>query len=138
MRQVDVDELNASIAPGSIEEIVRESVAMSTYCRVFTINDRLACIFGVVPANILTGIGHPWMLGTDLIERYSHLFIRRQRLYVAKIAGMYPKLLNCVDHRNKVSIHWLKKMGFDVSEEPVSLGKDGHPFHVFRMGFDDV
>lgn len=135
LRHCDYIELRDSPSPLSVPEVIHESVEMSTYCRTLTFDGELGCIFGVTPINVLSGLGAPWMLGTDLVERNAGAFIRVNRKYIGKIHDLYPKLINFVDVRNTTSIRWLKKMGFTFLDEPLPIGRNGHPFYQFTMGF---
>jgi len=92
-------------------------------------------MWGVGDISILTGIGAPWLLGTDAVERNFRGFLRISRDWPAQLLGRYRLLRNLVDARNTISIRWLKWLGFRLFE-PVEI--NGHPFHLFEMGDADV
>lgn len=91
-------------------------------------------MFGVGDVNILAGVGSPWMLGTAEIERHVMIFLRHCPYWVGQLLEDYTVLRNCVDDRNRLSIRWLKWLGFTMSE-PVAF--KGHLFRMFEMRADE-
>ncbi|WP_183736332.1 hypothetical protein [Rhizobium sp. BK275] len=92
-------------------------------------------MWGVGDINILTGIGAPWLLGTDAVEENFRAFLRISRDWPAQLLSRYRLIRNFVDARNMVSLRWLEWLGFRLFE-PVEI--NGHPFHLFEMGDADV
>ena len=91
-------------------------------------------MFGVSPVCALTGLGGPWMLGTDGIYQVRRQFIRECRGYVDQMMNLYPRLVNYTDVRNEVSIRWLKWLGFTFAPA-ISIGVNGEMFFPFMKGF---
>ena len=89
-------------------------------------------MFGVVPISELTGLGSPWLLGTEGITKAKRQFIKECRIYMSMMLEEYPRLSNCVDCRNEVSIRWLKWLGFEF-KEAVRIGVNGEWFYPFNM-----
>jgi hypothetical protein len=132
LRPADRDECDALLGPGQEQAALAKSIAQSALVWTFTIDDRVAGIFGVTPVSLLGGQGLPWMLGTPAIDRHPSAFIRLNRPYIARMLALCPHLVNVVDARNVRSIAWLKKMGFTVlPAQP--MGVAGLPFHPFFM-----
>lgn len=131
IRQADIDELWASnrVTP---EEALRAGLRLSTSVWTGMVDGRPICMFGVVPASLLGGVGVPWMIGTTDIERHQHAFLRRCRPHVAHMRRLYTHLANMVDARNRVAMRWLRWLGFRLGE-PVPHGPDGLPFRPFEM-----
>lgn len=100
------------------------------------IGDDPVCMFGVVPASLLGGIGVPWMLGTDAIVRYQFTFLRGSRPCVDRMRSLYDSLANYVDDRNVVAQRWLRWLGFHL-EHAEPHGPDGMPFRRFTWRRDD-
>ncbi len=92
-------------------------------------------MWGVGDISILTGVGAPWLLGTDAVERNFRGFLRISRDWPAQLLGRYRLLRNLVDARNTISIRWLEWLGFRLFD-PVEI--NGQPFHLFEMGDADV
>lgn len=113
---------------GTLQRCVDSSVLLW----VATVESRLVCIFGVGALSVLTGLGSPWLLGTDLLDKHSRTLLRMCRRYVAEMLAVFPHLVNFVDARNTRSITWLRWLGFEIQQaEP--FGAQGLPFHRFEM-----
>jgi len=91
------------------------------------------CMFGVAPVGFIGNVGRPWMVGTDLLDKYPFVFLRRCRKCVKMMLDLYPMLENYVDLRNKKAIGWLKWLGFSFGN-PASAGPYGVEFVKFWMG----
>lgn len=132
LRPADLDECHALLGPGTEREAVEKSLKESALSWTFTVDGRVAAVFGVTPVSLLGGQGMPWLVGTPLIDRHPGAFIRLNRPYIRKMLGICPHLVNVVDARNVKSIVWLKKMGFTLlPAQP--MGAAGLPFHPFFM-----
>lgn len=92
-------------------------------------------MWGVGDINILTGIGAPWLLGTDAVEKNFRGFLKISRNWPAQLLSRYAVIRNLVDARNTVSLRWLEWLGFRLFE-PMEI--NGHPFRLFEMGTADV
>ncbi|GAA3112829.1 hypothetical protein GCM10010520_66260 [Rhizobium viscosum] len=92
-------------------------------------------MWGIGDINILTGIGAPWLLGTDAVEKNFRGFLRISKDWPAQLLSHYRLLRNVVDARNAISIRWLEWLGFRLFA-PVEI--NAHPFHLFEMGEADV
>lgn len=129
MRQADVAELKALAITNFVERI-QLSVDISTICRTVTVDGKLACIFGVTPLSLITGI--PWMLGTDVVTKNRRVFMRLCTPYIQDMLLAYPHLVNYVHSKNSAAKRWLKHMGFAL-QPAVPYGDLGSPFHRFDM-----
>jgi len=85
--------------------------------------------------NILAGVGAPWLLGTDAVERNYVAFLRGSVEWRDQLLRDYSTLRNFVDERNRVSIRWLRWLGFTISD-PIIL--QGNAFRLFEMRSDNV
>jgi hypothetical protein len=75
-------------------------------------------------------IGAPWLIATDVIERYPVHFYRVSRGIIAELKNRFSRLENRTDARNRLSVRWLAWAGFTV-EPPAPWGPLGIPFHRF-------
>lgn len=128
MRPADV----AEVAVMGRTPLDAMKVSMRRSQRAWTIiaDGKAIAMFGVGETNVLAGVGAPWMLGTPEIERHVMPFLRGGRHWVRQLLDGYTVLRNCVDDRNKLSIRWLKWLGFEMGK-PVSF--KGQLFRVFEM-----
>lgn len=134
MRQADRDEVHAASgrSPGSA---LVYSLRKSTVAYTGLVNGRPEVMFGVGDLNILAGVGAPWLLGTDVIEKNAVAFLRLNVGFLVQLSQRYEVLRNFVDDRNAVSIRWLRWLGFKLFD-PVEMR--GHQFRLFELRFEDV
>jgi len=137
MRQPDRAEVAAAAGMGPFRAL-SDSLQRSAAAWTGMVNDEPVCMFGVTPVDILGGVGSPWLLGTNEVERYAITFLRLNKGYVAKMLELFPHLQNYVDVRNGMSIRWLKWLGFRFDPEPVPYGIWGLPFYRFHMQKQNV
>lgn len=131
MRQADVDEVRAASGK-SPREALEYSFARSHEVYTVMFDDEPAAMFGVGWVNIMNGIGAPWLLGTDLIEKNYRHFLRGSRWWISQLSGRYDVLTNIVDDRNAVSKRWLSFLGFTLFD-PVIIGVERRPFRKFEL-----
>ena len=111
------------------------STASRSSAAVWTIDidGEPAGIFGAVPFSLLGGVGCPWLLGTDALERAPSTLTRQGRRYIRRMLAMFPELSNFVDVRNEKSIRWLRALGFHIEIKPTPYGLYGMPFYRFEL-----
>jgi hypothetical protein len=136
VRLADRNEVMASSGQ-PVDELLGKCVAMSEMVWAGLVHDRVACIFGVVGASLLSETGHPWLIGTDLIEQHAKPFLRRNKKMVGVMLDRYPLLENYVDARNATAIQWLRWLGFTFSDAQ-PYGAYRMPFHKFEMRSENV
>lgn len=134
MRQADRDEVAAASGKSPSEALIY-SLRKSSQAWTCLIDGRPEMMFGVGDLNVLAGIGAPWLLGTDAIERHYLAFLRGSVGWRDQLLRRYPVMRNFVDDRNKVSMRWLRWLGFKLSD-PVVVG--GHAFRIFELRSSDV
>lgn len=113
-------------------EALARSLALSTRAWTGTIDGRTAAIFGVAAASPLTGLGVPWLVGTDLVGRHPRVFLRRSRPILGEMLRLYPRLVNYVDADNEAAVRWLGWLGFRIAA-PEPFGPFALPFHRFSL-----
>ena len=107
---------------------VGASYGSATIAWAGLVDGQVACVFGVSPADEIDGkVGHPWMIGSPLVEKHQKRFLRECREYVDAMLGLYPVLENYVDVRNTTAIRWLRWLGFDILE--------ARPYGPYKMMF---
>lgn len=136
MRVADRDEVFAArgVTPA---EALSFSLQRSTEAYAVEFDGRAEIMFGVGPISLLAGVGAPWLLGSDVIDREFRHFLRASKWWRDRMLAKYPTLRNVVDDRNDVSKRWLLWLGFVLSE-PFPLGAGRTPFRMFEMRAADV
>lgn len=99
------------------------------------IDGRPEVMFGIGDLNVLAGVGAPWLLGTDAVERNYVAFLRQSVEFRDQLLRRYPVMRNFVSDDNRASKRWLKWLGFTLSD-PVDMR--GHPFRLFELRQADV
>lgn len=131
MRRADVDEVRAASGK-SPREALEFSVDRSNEAYTALFNDVPAAMFGVGWINIINGIGAPWLLGTDEVEKNYRHFLRGSKWWIGQLSSRYDILTNVVDDRNTVSKRWLAFLGFTLFE-PTVIGVERRPFRKFEL-----
>lgn len=94
-----------------------------------------ACIFGVARRSLISPVGVPWLLATDLMDTVPRIVAKESRTYFKRIQAAFPVLENHVLAENVQTVRWLRWLGFDM-EEPAPYGAFGAPFIRFGKGLD--
>lgn len=136
VRQADRDEVLASSGL-PMDQVLGKCVSLSQMAWAGLVDSEVACLFGVRGQSMLSLVGVPWLIGTDLIEAHAKPFLRRNRKMVGVMLDRYPHLVNFVDVRNTKAKQWLEWLGFTLYE-PIPHGAYQMPFHPFDMKANHV
>lgn len=131
MRQADIDEIWASNHHTPIQSLM-DGWKLSNFSVVVMVNDEPCVMLGLVIRDILTGTGVPWLLGTESALKYKRQFFTQVPVVIDEMLNICPKLFNYVYIKNKISIKWLRHIGFTL-DEPLPYGRDGELFHKFHL-----
>ena len=136
MRQADVDEVTAASNSTPLQAITG-GVEISAFSSVAVINGDIVAIMGVVKNSALSDNGVPWLLGTEDIVKHYREFLGASPSVLNAMTNVCPNLMNHVHAKNKISVRWLKWLGFKI-EEAEPFGVNGEPFHKFTIGESNV
>lgn len=136
MREADAFEVWASHLH-TPEGAVVWSMQNSDECWAGLINGVPCCLFGVATSSLIGKVGCPWMLGTREIEKHAIPFLKRSKVVVDSWKENYDYLHNYVHTSNKVSIRWLRWLGFKI-EDAEPYGALENYFHRFSMEGEHV
>lgn len=114
------------------DKAIENAINMSQKAWSVLVDGEIMCIFGVATKSIITKVGVPWLVGSDLIEKNKWEFLSGSKNFVENMKSGYKRLENYVDDENKTSIAWLKWMGFEVGN-PENYGPINKPFRKFIM-----
>lgn len=131
MRQADADEIWSSDNYTPLEALM-QGWKISDRVTIVTVNNEPCVMFGLVICDILTGTGNLWMLGTNNSLNYKRQFLIRTPMVIDEMLKICPKLFNYVHVENKISIRWLKWLGFNL-DEPIVYGVEKELFHKFHI-----
>lgn len=131
MRQADVDEVWASHRHLPYEALMT-GWELSHSSTIVTVNSEPCVMIGLVIHDILSGLGVPWLLGTEGALKYKRHFLIHTSVLIDEMLSICPKLVNYVHAENKVSVRWLKHIGFVIGEASPH-GIAGEIFHRFHL-----
>lgn len=112
---------------------IRAGLDISKFSTVAVINGIPCAVFGLVVVDILSGTGVPWLLGTDYAVEQRRVFLKHCKQGLGQMLDICPNLFNYVHADNKISVRWLKYMGFNI-EKALPIGTNGAMFHKFSIG----
>lgn len=116
----------------TVEHALMAGIRDSRISATALLDGRPEAIFGVSHADLLSGIGVPWMFGTNELFHHPKLMLKMGRHYVSKLRDHYSRLTNLVHAENHAAIRWLGRIGFTVYP-PIPYGWRGELFHPFEM-----
>lgn len=131
MRQADIDEIWASNHHTPIESLT-QGLEVSDHSVIVMVDGVPCVMLGLVIRDILSGTGVPWLLGTCNALKYKKHFIKQVPAVIDEMLNICPSLFNYVHVENKVSIKWLKRIGFTL-DPPSPYGADNELFYKFHL-----
>lgn len=135
LRKADYEEVYAATGRDP-NEALYEAWHRSFYRWAIIWQGETIGLFGVGAATLMGYTGVPWLLGTNKMEEIKFTFVKQSISWVKHMLTLYPVLENWVDARNKLSIKWLKWLGFSVSKRPAPYGYEQRPFYFFEKRRD--
>jgi len=131
MRQADVEEVWASNRHTPMQAMIK-GAELSDYSLIVMVDDEPCVMIGLVVHDILTGTGVPWLLGTEKALKHKRNFLIQVPAIIDEMLSICPRLFNYVHVKNKVSINWLRRIGFSF-DDPEPYGLDGELFQRFYL-----
>ena len=131
MRDSDVAEVWASgrYTPLSALDI---SVSGSDKVVVVYHDDTPLAVLGLVVRDLLAGVGTPWLLSAKHALGHKRQFLKLAPSIIEEMLDICPKLVNHVYIENKLTIRWLRWLGFTI-DDAVPIQGTGELFHKFHM-----
>jgi hypothetical protein len=79
-------------------------------------DDKVACIWGLVPPTTISNRAYMWLLTTDLVEKHKFLFVRHSQLVVESALERYEVIVGHVAIQNEAAKKWLRWLGAEFGE----------------------
>lgn len=114
-------------------QVLQRSLDVSRISWTGLIDGEPVCMFGVAPGDVLSGIGHPWMVGTGHLDRHPFVFLRRCKGCVREMLTMFSTLENYAHQDNIKALEWLMWLGFAVTLQAEPMGPYRAAFCRFVM-----
>ena len=126
MRREDTEEVWASHRHTPIEALLGGyKRTPETLVAVSKRGEIPLAIFGVRPKTVTSDVGTVWLLGSDEALRHRRKFMTMVPKVLEIWLEEYKLLENYVHVKNKTSVRWLKRLGFQM-EEPVCFNTGEH------------
>lgn len=132
LRHCDRLEAEAAVGAANVGFVLRYTLGASLAAWCCEQDGEIVCLFGVAVLSVVGGLGAPWMLGTDRLDRLPRAVMRQARGNLSRMLALFPHLVNFVDARNLRSIRLLRWLGFEIHPAQ-PYGVQGLPFHRFEM-----
>jgi hypothetical protein len=84
---------------------------MSTDIWAGFINDKLACIWGIIPPTLMSYQAYLWLYTTDTIKGHEFVLVRHSQLVIDELLEVYPSIVGHATMGSDKSIRWLKWLG---------------------------
>lgn len=114
----------------TVEQELRESVALTAEPRAFIVGGRVAAMFGDIKHDERTGV--PWLISTTAIEGNHRHFLLECDREVAAMRRRHPVLVNYTDARYTKALRWLRWLGFHM-HDAIPYGANGEMFHPMTL-----
>jgi hypothetical protein len=133
LRPIDVLECELAGSPNPRIALLRAmQCSLDTYCKigVNTVTGLPEFIYGVASTDDVT-IGAPWLLATEDFKITPDWLKACRREVFPEMNATFPILRNFIHKENRESIAWLKWLGFEFHDIPVTFREDGAPAPMY-------
>jgi hypothetical protein len=129
LRKDDADEVRA-FGESRIRAVNR-AFRSGFMCRTAFVGDEIAAMWGL-GGNVLSNVGHPWLLTTPVCERVPVTFVKVGKAQLAAMLALRPVLYDYVAAKYTRAIGFLKLLGFTISD-PAPFGRHQQLFCKFEL-----
>jgi hypothetical protein len=116
----------------SLDETEKKSMEfaliMSTVIWAMSIDNKLACLWGVIPPTFLSYQAYLWFFTTDVIKEHQFCLVRHSQMAIEEILEEYPSIVGHATMGADKSIRWLKWLGAEFGPPQGT----GLPFRIER------
>jgi hypothetical protein len=86
-------------------------MAASTIVWRATKDDRVLCIWGLVPPTLMDIMAYMWLHIIEPVEDYEFLLVRHSQRAIQKALEEFPCIVGQCDRKNPRAIRWVKWLG---------------------------
>ena len=108
--------------------LLNRAVLVSSQTWVGYVDGAPACMWGLVPASLLSDTAYLWLVTTDLVEEHQFLFVRHSQIEIKRMLSVYKTICGHCDQQHPRSVRWIKWLGgkFDTTQCPAAftIGRD--------------
>ena len=77
-------------------------------------DDKVACVWGLVPPTVLSNRAYLWLLTTELVEKHKFLFVRHSQLVIEDALKRYDLVVGHVAVGNTSARRWLRWLRAEI------------------------
>lgn len=118
-----VDLSSFEIAGIDTKAVTDNIVAQSVDVCSATLDNELACIFGIIPVHVVPAIGFLWMMTTPKVEAQPFVFLRHSQLVLDQLMKKYERLETLVDASMDRSLNYIEWLKFKRINSQFANGK---------------
>lgn len=75
------------------------------------VNDRLLCVWGLIPPTLLSDQAYLWLITTEAAAEHEFVLVRQSQIEIKKMLTKYPRIVGHCEATSPRSIRWLKWLG---------------------------
>lgn len=75
------------------------------------VDDRLVCLWGLIPPTILSNSAYIWLLTTNIAAEHKFLLVRHSQRWIERALSVYPTLVGDIVLPNPPAYKWLQWLG---------------------------
>jgi len=113
-----------------IEDVLAIAISRADEAYAGFVGDDLVCVIGVSSENVLSTVGHPWLIPHTNVNKHKWVFLKGSKPWIQHLLSKYESLENSVPASHKRAVRWLKWLGFTI--EP-AINKNGIMVHPYRI-----
>jgi hypothetical protein len=126
-----IDALECKLVGGhEPREALENALDVSSRAKAWEVGGVVQCLYGCAPVSFLSDEASIWLLGRDSIKEHARAFLKVSKGEVEDVSLGFERLFNVVHAHNRLSIRWLKWLGFAFGE---GIEVQGHPFLPFEL-----
>jgi hypothetical protein len=95
----------------NVRRKLHQWLRMSEEVWVGLYDDKVACVWGLVPPTVISDRAHLWLLTTDIVREHKFLFVRKSQLVIEDALKRYSALVGQVQLGNRAAKRWLEWLG---------------------------
>lgn len=117
-----IDRVECEALGRTPKQALRYSLLNSSKAWTALVDGEAEAMFGVVVSSALTGEASPWFLGSNVVYRHPRALMMWGPGLIERLCDSTMTLRNIVSQDNVQAIRLLKRWGFSVGSDPVSVG----------------
>ena len=80
------------------------------------VDDRLLCIWGVIPPTLLSDRAYLWLITTEAVKDHEFILVRRSQIEIKQILKRYKAIYGHCQVGADRSVRWLRWLGATFGE----------------------